>query len=83
MGKKIHLWFDFWHPAGRLFEDYGHRLILEARSNLEAPLSIVIQDRQLRWWPARLEYMVEIQSKLSLIQMGREDKLVWNISKSG
>jgi len=44
MEKNIHLWFDLWHPAGVLYEKYGHRVIYDACSKPEAWLSTVIRD---------------------------------------
>jgi hypothetical protein len=35
-GKNIYLWFDAWHPDGVLYEKYGHRVIYDSHSKLEA-----------------------------------------------
>jgi hypothetical protein len=43
-GKNIHLWFDAWHPDGVVFEKYGHCVIYDAHSKLEARLDSVIKD---------------------------------------
>jgi hypothetical protein len=31
-GRKIFLWFDSWHPAGYLFDQYGYRTVYDAGS---------------------------------------------------
>lgn len=44
-GHNIHLWFNCWHPAGKLYEKYGHHVIFEASSKPDARFSSVIKDR--------------------------------------
>jgi hypothetical protein len=79
----IRLWFDAWHPDGVLYEKYGHRVIYDAHSKLEARLDSVIKDGQWNWRPARLDQLVNIQSKLSLVSFGDKDIPHWSASKSG
>jgi hypothetical protein len=82
-GKNIHLWFDLWHPAGVLYEIYGHRVIYDACSKPEAWLSTVIRDGDWNWRLARPDSLVEIQSNLCLVNIGEEHihldwwKLIW------
>jgi hypothetical protein len=59
-GENIHLWLDFWHPAGILLEKYGFRVVYDAQSSVEARLSSVINDGEWFWRPARSEALVEI-----------------------
>ena len=42
--EHIHLWLDWWHPMGVLFEKFGFRVVYDAHSTLEAKLSSVIQN---------------------------------------
>lgn len=81
-GTQIHLWFDDWHSNGILHEKYGHRVIYDAQSKLDARLSNVIKDGQWSWRPARYDTLVDIQSKLSLIPLGEKDTPKWAVSKS-
>jgi hypothetical protein len=32
-GNNIHLWLDWWHPDGILFERYGYRVVYDTRRN--------------------------------------------------
>jgi hypothetical protein len=82
-GKDIHLWFDHWHPQGRLFDKYGFRVVFDARSRLDAKLSSVISNGQWNWPPARSEQLVGIQSDLCFVNLGNLDKPKWLISKDG
>jgi hypothetical protein len=50
--------------------------VYDAASNLQAKVSSVIQNKEWCWCLARSEDMVEIQSKLSLIQIKESDKAV-------
>jgi hypothetical protein len=43
-GENIHLWMDWWHPAGVLIEKFGYRAVYDAQNSLEAKLSSVIQN---------------------------------------
>ena len=82
-GSTISLWHDRWHPNGVLYQTYGHRIVHDAASNLQAKVSSVIQNKEWCWCPARLEDMAEIQSKLSLIQIKESDKAVWSLTTTG
>jgi hypothetical protein len=82
-GSTISLWHDRWHPNGVLYQTYGHRIVHDAASNLQAKVSSVIQNKEWCWCPARLEDMAEIQSKLSLIQIKESDKAVWSLTTAG
>jgi hypothetical protein len=42
IGEHIHLWLDWWHPMGVLFEKFGFKVVYDAHSTLEAKLSSVI-----------------------------------------
>lgn len=44
-GNNIHLWLDQWHPDGILLEQYGYRVIYDARSKIKAKLSTVMHGR--------------------------------------
>lgn len=39
--STISLWMDFWHPDGILFDQYGYRVIYDARSKIDDKLSRV------------------------------------------
>jgi len=80
-GKNFYLWLDWWHLDGILLEQYGYRVIFDARSKIDAKLATVIHDREWNWPAARSEALVNIQSKLPLVQIGEEDKAVWVPSK--
>jgi hypothetical protein len=45
-GKNIYFWFDACHLDEMLYEKYGHRVIYDAHSKLEAQLDSIIQDGQ-------------------------------------
>jgi hypothetical protein len=83
MGKTLHLWMDWWHPAGVLIEKFGYRAIYDAQSSLEAKFSSVIQNGNWFWGPARSEALVEIQARLSEVGLGPCDKPVWSASRKG
>jgi hypothetical protein len=82
-GKNIHLWMDFWHPAGILLEKYGFRAVYDAQSSVEARLSSVIHDGEWVWRPARSEALVDIQTRLTEIKLGHCDKPIWIASRKG
>jgi hypothetical protein len=82
-GKNIYLWFDAWHLDGVLYEKYGHRVIYDSHSKLEARLDSIIQNGQWCWPTARSDHLVNIQSRLCMVPMGDEDKPKWNASKTG
>ncbi|XP_059429209.1 uncharacterized protein LOC132163025 [Corylus avellana] len=80
-GESIHLWLDRWHPAGVLFENFGYRVVYDAISSLEAKLATVIQNGNWFWRPARSEDLVEIQARLTEVDLGLCDTPVWNASR--
>jgi len=43
-GHSIFLWLDCWHPAGRLLDTYGFRIVYDTGSNLDARVSSVLID---------------------------------------
>ncbi|KAK1562489.1 hypothetical protein Q3G72_015568 [Acer saccharum] len=68
---------------GVLYEKYGHRVIYDAHRKLEAQLESIIQNGQWYWPTARLDYLVNIQSRLCMVPIGDKDKPKWNVSKTG
>jgi hypothetical protein len=44
--KNFYLWLDWWHLDGILLEQYGYRVIYDARSKIDAKLATVIHDRK-------------------------------------
>jgi hypothetical protein len=59
-GDNIHLWLDWWHPAGILIEQYGFRTVYDAHSHIEAKLSTVICNGEWHWGPVRSDDIVGI-----------------------
>ncbi len=82
-GSRIFLWHDCWHPNGVLYQPNGHRIVLDAASSLCAKVSSVLHNKEWCWRPARSDDLVEVQSKLSLIQLRESDRAVWNLNTSG
>jgi hypothetical protein len=80
-GEHIHLWLDWWHPMGVLFEKFGFKMVYDAHSTLEAKLSSVIQNGNWCWGPARSEALVEIQAGLYEVRLGSCDKPIWGASR--
>lgn len=72
-GHSIFLWLDCWHPAGRLLDTYGYRIVYDTGSNLDARVSSVLIDRHWAWPPARSDILVEIQSRLFDVAIGERD----------
>jgi hypothetical protein len=81
-GTSISLWFDLWHPAGRLLDTYGFRIVYDTGSSLDALLSSVIKDGKWSWPPARSDTLEEIQNRLFDVDIGDGDSPVWS-SKNG
>jgi hypothetical protein len=79
--STIFLWHDRWHPNGELYQTYGHKIVYDAASNLHAKVSSVIHNKEWCWCLARSENKVDIQGKLSLIQIKESDKAVWSLSR--
>ncbi|XP_059446512.1 uncharacterized protein LOC132178068 [Corylus avellana] len=74
---------DSWHPSGILIDVFGHRVVYDAHSSLEAKLSSVILNGDWFWRRARSEALVEIQARLHEIRFGPYDKPVWTVSRGG
>ena len=66
-GNKIFLWHDNWHPDGILFLKYGYRIVYDAASRVEAKVASVLKDKQWIWNPVRSDALVNVQSKLFLV----------------
>jgi hypothetical protein len=56
-----------------LLDKYGHRVVYDAGSLLDAKLSTVIRNGDCYWPPARLDQLVEFQSKLPEVDIGEFD----------
>jgi len=69
-GRKIFLWFDSWHPAGYLFDQYGYRTVYDAGSAIGPKLSSIIRNGEWYWPSARSNNLVEIQSRLPEVAIG-------------
>ena len=50
---------------------------------MHAKVSCVIHNKEWCWGLARLEEIVDIKSKLSLIQIKESDKVVWSLTAAG
>jgi hypothetical protein len=81
--KKNQGLIDWWHPKGVLHEKFGHRIVYDASSKVDANLSSVLRDKTWCWLPARLDDLVTIQSKFPIASIGEIDQPVWSISKRG
>jgi hypothetical protein len=76
-GHDISLWFDAWHPAGRLVDTYGFWIVYDSGISIDAKLADVLQNDNWIWPPARSEALVDIQSQLPGITIGADDVPVW------
>jgi hypothetical protein len=74
---------DNWDPFGALVNRFGHRIIYDSNSQLEAKLDYVINQGNWCWCPARSDDLVAIQSKLPEVPIGEIDKPVWTIARLG
>jgi hypothetical protein len=72
-GINIHLWTNWWHPV-------VYRAIYDSQSHLNSRLSSVIRDGLWFWKPARSDALVEIQSKLFMVDFGVGHEPKWVIS---
>jgi hypothetical protein len=75
-GNSFHLWLDWWQPDGILYEQYGYRVVYDARSKWDAKLSSVMEGKEWEWQPARSEELVSIQSKLPMVKIGEIYKAI-------
>jgi hypothetical protein len=66
-----------------LYEKYGHRVIYDAHSKLEARLYSVIKDGLGNLRPTHFDQIVNIQSKMSFVPFGDKDIPHWSASKNG
>jgi hypothetical protein len=82
-GSTIFLWHDRWHPNGVLYQVYGHKIVYEVASFLNAKVSNVLQNKEWCWCPTRSEAMVDIQIKLSLNPITHSDRAVWSLTVAG
>jgi hypothetical protein len=76
-GHNISLWFDAWHPAGRLLDTYGFQIVYDFGIGIDAKLSAILQNGNWIWPPARSEVLVNIQSQLLGIAIGEADVPMW------
>lgn len=77
-----YIWYDQWHPDGRLLDKYSYRAMYDARSNVGARVSSIIRDGDWFWPAARSNNIVQIQSRLPEVQISEADLPIWN-SKNG
>ena len=68
---------DWWHPNRVLFTQYGPRIVYDAK------VPRVLKDKDWYWLPARSNALVEVQSKLSIVEIKSHDKSLSIPSKSG
>lgn len=61
-----------------MLERYGLRAIYDAGSHVEANLGSVLSDKVWIWKSARSHQLVDIQSKLHLVEIKEEDKAFWS-----
>jgi hypothetical protein len=52
-------------------------------SNLEAKVNSVLRNGDWCWKLAKLDYLVDIQSRLSDVHLGDVDKPIWILSQKG
>ena len=83
MEEAYFLWLDRWHPDGILYQVYGHRIVYDAASSLEAKVDSVLKNEEWDWKPERSEELVIIQSKLNLVKIKEKDSEFWLASSSG
>jgi hypothetical protein len=81
-GHNISLWFDAWHPDGRLIDIYGFRAVYDSGLSLNACVSIVLHEGSWNWPPARSNDLVAIQVRLPDVKIGEADVAILK-SKSG
>ena len=71
---------DLFRP---LQDKFGHRVVYEAASNVNAKLASVMNGRKLNWGPVRSKNLVTILHKLPMIKFGDNDKAWWIPSRIG
>ena len=60
-----------------LQDKFGHRVVYEAASTVNAKLASVMNGRKLNWGPVRSKNLVTILHKLPMIKFGDNDKAWW------
>jgi hypothetical protein len=65
-----------------LIDTFGYRIVYDAGHSIDLMLSSIIQMRDWFWPHARSETIVNIQTRLSEIEIGETDQPVWD-TKSG
>ena len=65
-----------------LYNKYGHRVVYDAASKPDSKLSSLLRDGNWVWNLARSNDLAAIHSKLSLVRLVEEDRLLWIPSKS-
>lgn len=68
-GTNIHLWLDWWHLVDTLYLRYGHRLVYDTGSKVEARLASFLKRKEWCWPAARSDEMVSVQSKLCMLRL--------------
>ena len=81
-GSNIYMWHDNWHRDGPLYQKFGHRIVYDAATPLNAKLSSVILNKAQNWSHARSDDLDNILSKLPWTAIGECDKDVRIPSKS-
>jgi hypothetical protein len=81
-GCQIFMWFDPWHPAGYLLDNFGFRAAYDSGISVGSKLSTIIRDGAWFWSYAPFDSIVEIQSRLPEVDIGIEDLPIWN-SRNG
>ena len=66
-----------------LQDKFGHRVVYEAASTVNAKLASVMNGRKLNWGPVRSKNLVTIPHKLPMIKFGDNDKAWWIPSRIG
>ena len=70
-------------PRGSSYQKFGHRVIYDAASRVNAKVSSIIHNKTWNWGSARSDDLVTILSKLPLVAIGDIDTAIWVPSKSG
>ena len=81
MVQEQYIWyviFNNWHLDGILYLKYGHRIVYDAASKPEAKVDSVIKEKQWIWNPARSDDLMDVQSKLFLVEF-KEEALLYGL----
>lgn len=71
------MWFDQWHPAGYLLDNFGFQAAYDSGISVGSKLSTIIRDCAWFWSYAPFDSIVEIQSRLPEVDIGIEDLPIW------